>query len=82
MRRHRLPAVWLPQAKPAGAVGPFGAGDMYVLSPRRWAVILPDSEIGTVQRLIAGKRRFDMIIFRPLRFVQARLHLDPGGPSR
>jgi PPOX class probable F420-dependent enzyme len=39
------------------------------------AEILPDSEIGTVERLIAGKYRFDLIIFRPLRFAQARLHL-------
>jgi len=39
------------------------------------AEILPGSEIGGVERLIADKYRFDMIIFRPLRFVQARLHL-------
>jgi uncharacterized protein len=39
------------------------------------AQILPDSEIGAVERLIADKYRFDMVIFRPLRFVQARLHL-------
>jgi PPOX class probable F420-dependent enzyme len=37
--------------------------------------ILPDSEISTVEQLIADKYRFDMIIFRPLRFVLARLHL-------
>ena len=39
------------------------------------AEILPDSETGAVERLIADKYRVDMIIFRPLRFVQARLHL-------
>jgi PPOX class probable F420-dependent enzyme len=39
------------------------------------AQILPDSEIGAVERLIADKYRFDMIIFRPLRFIQANLHL-------
>ena len=40
------------------------------------AEILPGSEVGAVERLIADKYRFDMIIiFRPLRFVQARLHL-------
>ena len=39
------------------------------------AEILPSSEIGAVERLIADKYRFDMIIFRPLRFVQVRLHL-------
>jgi uncharacterized protein len=39
------------------------------------AEILPDSETGAVKRLMADKYRFDMIIFRPLRFVQARLHL-------
>ena len=39
------------------------------------AEILPGSETGAVERLIADKYRFDMIIFRPLRFVQARLHL-------
>jgi PPOX class probable F420-dependent enzyme len=39
------------------------------------AEILPDSQISAVERLIADKYRFDMIIFRPLRFIQARLHL-------
>jgi PPOX class probable F420-dependent enzyme len=39
------------------------------------AEILPESEKGTVERLIADKYRFDLIIFRPLRFAQARLHL-------
>jgi uncharacterized protein len=39
------------------------------------AELLPDSEVGAVERLIADKYRFDVIIFRPLRFVQARLHL-------
>lgn len=39
------------------------------------AEILPESEIGTVERLIAAKYRVDMLIFRPLRFVQSRLHL-------
>jgi PPOX class probable F420-dependent enzyme len=47
------------------------------------AQILPGSEIGAVERLIADKYRFDMIIFRPLRFVQARLHLGRSrtGPA-
>jgi uncharacterized protein len=39
------------------------------------AEVLPDSEIGGVERLIADKYRFDMILFGPFRFVQARLHL-------
>jgi uncharacterized protein len=39
------------------------------------AEILPNSEAGAVERLIAAKYRFDMLIIRPLRFVQARLHL-------
>jgi PPOX class probable F420-dependent enzyme len=39
------------------------------------AEILPGSEISAVERLIAEKYRFDMIIFRPLRFIQTRLHL-------
>jgi len=39
------------------------------------AEILPDSEADAVEQLIADKYRFDMIIFRPLRFIQARLHL-------
>jgi uncharacterized protein len=39
------------------------------------AEILPDQETGVVEQLIAGKYRFDMIIFRPLRFIQATLHL-------
>lgn len=46
-----------------------------------WAVaeILPGSETDAVRRLIARKYRFDMIIIRPLRFVQARLR--PGRPQ-
>jgi PPOX class probable F420-dependent enzyme len=39
------------------------------------AEILPDQETGVVEQLIAGKYRFDMIIFRPLRFIQTKLHL-------
>jgi PPOX class probable F420-dependent enzyme len=39
------------------------------------AQILPGSETGVVERLMADKYRFDVIIFRPVRFVQARLHL-------
>jgi uncharacterized protein len=42
------------------------------------AEILPDSGTAAVERLIADKYRFDLIIIRPLRFVQARLH--PGRP--
>lgn len=32
-------------------------------------------QVGAVERLITDKYRFDMIIFRPLRFIQANLHL-------
>ena len=39
------------------------------------AHILPDSEVGAVERLIADKYRLDIVILRPVRFVQARLHL-------
>jgi PPOX class probable F420-dependent enzyme len=39
------------------------------------AEILPDYEISAVERLIADKYRFDLIVFRPLRFIQARLHV-------
>jgi hypothetical protein len=39
------------------------------------AEILSDQETGVVEQLIAGKYRFDMIIFRPLRFIQTKLHL-------
>ena len=39
------------------------------------AEILPEREIADVERLIADKYRFDMIILRPLRFIQAKLHL-------
>jgi PPOX class probable F420-dependent enzyme len=39
------------------------------------AEILPGSETGAVEQLIAGKYRFDMLIFRPIRFIQAKLHL-------
>ena len=39
------------------------------------AEILPDHETAGAEQLIAGKYRFDMIIFRPVRFIQARLRL-------
>ena len=39
------------------------------------AEIFSDQETGVVEQLIAGKYRFDMIIFRSLRFIQTRLHL-------
>ena len=39
------------------------------------AEILPDHETGGVEQLIAGKYRYDMIIFRPLLFAQTKLHL-------
>jgi PPOX class probable F420-dependent enzyme len=39
------------------------------------AEILPDSEVGVAERLISEKYRVDMIIFRPFRFAQAKLHL-------
>ena len=42
---------------------------------RAAAEILPDSELAAVERLIPEKYRFDLIIFRPLRFIQSRLHL-------
>lgn len=39
------------------------------------AEILPDSEVSAVQQLIGRKYRADMVIFRPLRAVQAKLHI-------
>jgi PPOX class probable F420-dependent enzyme len=39
------------------------------------AQILPGGETCAAERLIAGKYRLDMIIFRPVRFIQARLRL-------
>jgi hypothetical protein len=39
------------------------------------AEILPECEIAGAERLIAHKYRFDMIILRPLRFIQAKLRL-------
>ena len=38
LRRHRLPAVWPRPARPAGAVGPFGPGEMYLLPPNGTSV--------------------------------------------
>jgi len=39
------------------------------------AEILPESEVSAVRSLIMRKYRADMVIFRPLRFVQGVLHL-------
>ena len=41
------------------------------------AEVLPDSEVGALQPLIWRKYRADLVIFRPLRFVQAKLHVGP-----
>ncbi len=41
------------------------------------AEILPDSEVSVIRPLIRRKYRADMVIFRPLRFVQATLHVGP-----
>ena len=39
------------------------------------AEVLPDHETAGVERLIAGKYRFDIIIIRSLWFIRAKLHL-------
>jgi PPOX class probable F420-dependent enzyme len=39
------------------------------------AEILPDSEVGEVQSLISRKYRTDLLMIRPVRFVQGVLHL-------
>ncbi len=39
------------------------------------AGLLPDSEAGQAERLLADKYRIDLLFIRPLRFAQARLHL-------
>jgi len=41
------------------------------------AEVLPDSAVSLIRPLIRRKYRADMVIFRPLRFVQAKLHLGP-----
>ncbi len=38
------------------------------------AELLPDAEIGRVERLMAGKYRVDMVFIKPVRSVQAALH--------
>lgn len=39
------------------------------------AELLPDSEVGPVEQLLAGKYRIDLLFIRPIRFAQAKLHL-------
>jgi PPOX class probable F420-dependent enzyme len=39
------------------------------------AQLLPESEVSGVERLITRKYRFDMLIIRPVRFLQSALHI-------
>jgi PPOX class probable F420-dependent enzyme len=39
------------------------------------AEILPGADVGAVERLIASKYRLDMIIIKPVRYIQSWLHL-------
>jgi uncharacterized protein len=39
------------------------------------AQLLPESEVSGVERLITRKYRFDMIIIKPVRFLQSALHI-------
>jgi uncharacterized protein len=41
------------------------------------AEVLPDSQVSALQSLIWRKYRADLVIFRPLRFAQAKLHIGP-----
>jgi len=46
------------------------------------AELLPDAEIGRVERLVAGKYRVDLVFIRPIRSLQAALHLAGCARSR
>jgi len=46
------------------------------------AELLPDAEIGRVERLVAGKYRVDLVFIRPIRSLQAALHLAGRARSR
>jgi PPOX class probable F420-dependent enzyme len=39
-----------------------------------WAELLPDSELGRVDRLIGDKYRVDLLFIKPFRTLQAALH--------
>lgn len=41
------------------------------------AEVLPESEVSGAERLIARKYRADIVMIRPLRFVQSALHIGP-----
>lgn len=41
------------------------------------AEVLPDSEVSALLPLIMRKYRADLVIFRPVRFAQAKLHIGP-----
>ncbi len=41
------------------------------------AEVLPESEVSAAERLITRKYRADIVIIRPLRFVQSALHIGP-----
>jgi hypothetical protein len=39
------------------------------------AQVLPDSETGRVEKLLAHKYRVDMLVIKPIRILQGALHL-------
>jgi hypothetical protein len=43
------------------------------------AELLPDAEVGRVERLMARKYRIDLLFIKPIRFLQAALR--PGRPQ-
>jgi len=64
---------------PRVTVAPCGpTGRLHGTPATARAELLPDSEIGRVERLMARKYRIDLIFIKPVRALHAALH--PGRP--
>jgi PPOX class probable F420-dependent enzyme len=60
---------------PRVTVAPCGpTGRLHGTPVTARAELLPDSEIGRVERLMARKYRIDLIFIKPIRSLQAALH--------
>ena len=46
-----------------------------------WAELLPDAEVGRVERLMAAKYRIDLVVIKPIRAAQAALRRGRPRPK-
>jgi hypothetical protein len=63
-------------------VGPCTATGRLLADPvPAQAELLPDAEVGRVERLLAAKYRIDLLVIRPIRSLQAALRRGRPRPK-